>query len=164
MTKLRAPLTFAQATARVAGLVTYATMAQITRRKERAVRYWSEPDCKSAPTVLQALALDAAYRAAGGEDAPFLDTYALLLDVELQSQAACRVELATEIAETARECGEAIATSIAVASSNASPRATMRAVAEAEQAHSRTGALLRRLMSFLPAGAGPAASKSGGTL
>ena len=162
MTNLRAPLTFSDATVRVAGVLTYAAMARMVRKTERAVRYWSEEARGTTPTLAQALAFDAAYREAGGEGAPYRDAYDFQLGQAIARADACRLALSGEIADAARECGEAIAATILVTTSNASPRDTIRAAAEAEGAVVAMGRLVRRLASFLPAGVGPAARSSGG--
>ncbi|TPG14384.1 hypothetical protein [Sphingomonas oligophenolica] len=162
MTQLRAPLTFADAMTRVAGAIGWPAAARIVGRSQRAVRYWSEPGCRTTPTIAQALALDAAFQAAGGDGAPFMETYAFLLDARLCERTACRRALVDELAIAAREGGEAIALGLSVSHSNASPRDTLRAVAEAEEAHTAWGAVLRRMNSFLPIGAGSIAGRTGG--
>ena len=43
MTKERAPLTFAQAVTRVAGLLGWEEAARVVERSERTLRLWSEP-------------------------------------------------------------------------------------------------------------------------
>lgn len=163
MTNVRTPKTFADAMTRVAGLLDWEPCAKLVNRSTRCVRNWSEPSCSKRPTVEQALILDAAYLRAGGEIAPFRDTYDFLLDVRVTEQTACQRALAEDIATLALECGEAISFGMAVTHSNASPAAVHRAVAEATHAHTASAALLRRLTSFLPFGAGSHAGKAGGT-
>ncbi len=163
MTSLRAPLTFPAAMTRVAGVIGWPACATMARRSERAVRYWSEDRCQATPPVALALAFDAAYQAAGGDGAPFLDAFAHQLQVERDQQDACRRELAVAVADASSESGEAVAAAIALTYSNASPRLAHRALAEAEQAHSAWGRLIRRLTPFLPTGTGPIAGEIGGT-
>ncbi len=163
MTNLRTPKTFADAMTRVAGLLDWEACAALVNRSTRCVRNWSEPACRKRPTIEQALILDAAYLRAGGEIAPFRDTYEFLLDARVTEQTACQRALAQEIATVALECGEAISFGMAVTYSNASPAAVHRAVAEATHALTATAALLRRLHSFLSFGAGSHAGKLGGT-
>ncbi len=163
MTNLRAPLTFAMAMTRIGGLLDFDDAARIVGRSNRCVRSWSEPGGTKRPTVEQALKLDAAYLAAGGDSAPFLDAFAFQLQVRRARHAACQRALVTEIAQVAQECGDAVAASLELTASGASPRTVHRAVAEAEEAHKSTGALLRRLTSFLSFGAGPGAGITGGT-
>ena len=159
MTKPRAALTFAQAITRVCGLIGYPEAARITGRSDRAVRYWTEDDQDGQPTLTQALALDAAYRAAGGADAPILESYAAQLDVRLSDDIACRMELTAAIGTVAQEVGEALNHALAVTAPGASPAQVHRAITETQDAGGRIAVLLRRLGSFLKpavaAGAGP---------
>lgn len=163
MTQLRAPLTFPAAMTRVAGVIGWPACAAMAKRRDRTVRYWSEDSCKATPPIALALQLDAAYQAAGGEGAPFLDAFAHQLQVSREQQDACRRQLAEAVADASSESGDAVAAVITLTSSNASPRQALRALAEAEQAHSAWGRLIRRLTPFLPTGTGPIAGEIGGT-
>lgn len=163
MTSPRAPLTFAGAMTKVAGLIGWPACCAITGRKERTLRYWSEDSCDTAPTMLQALKLDAAYRGAGGDDSPFLDALAFQLDITVERQDACTRALIADIATVAQEWGDTVAAALTLTSSNASPLDAHRAFAEAQQAARAIDALMHRLASFLPAGAGPAAGNTGGS-
>ena len=163
MTNIRAPRTFAHAMTRVAGLLSWETCEKIVQRSNRTIRYWSEERSRKRPTVVQALQLDMAYRLAGGEDAPFLDTYLHQLDIRLEAATACHRLLAGDIATFARESGEAIAAGLAVTNSNASKHDIIRAVAEVEQVESALTAIRRRLASFVTFGAGSNAANAGGT-
>lgn len=162
MTHLRAPLTFPAAMTRVAGVIGWPACAKIAARRERTVRYWSEDSCKATPPVALALGFDAAYRAAGGDGAPFLDAFAHQLQLEIEQQDACRRQLAEAISEASSESGDAIAAAVALTVTNASPLQALRALAEAEQAHSAFGRLIRRLSLFLPSDKGSAAGNAGG--
>ncbi len=115
MTKLRAPLTFENCLARVAGHIGWAKVAEIVGQAERTVRNWSEPDTTAAIPLEAALKLDVAYHAAGGEGTPFLICYATRFDTE--SLAACpgREELLDAAARTALETGEAVSAALAAA-------------------------------------------------
>ncbi|MDB5663425.1 MAG: hypothetical protein JWN59_1763 [Sphingomonas bacterium] len=163
MTKLRTPLTFAQAVTRIAGLIGFDGAARVVDRKERIVRLWSEPDSGRSPTLDQARNLDAAYRAAGGEDAPLLDAYAFQLEVQVAVQDVCRRDLLQTIEEASRDAGEAISCSVAILDPAATPAQFHRALAEVEEAHGALSRLKRRITSFLPFGAGPTATKMGGS-
>ena len=163
MTQLRAPLTYPAAMTRVAGVLGWPVCAQMARRGVRAVRYWSQDNCTSSPTIAQALAYDAAYQAAGGEGAPFLDAFAFQLQGAREQHDACRRQLAEAIADASSEGGEAIAAAVALTVSNASPLQALRALAEAEQARSAVGQLIRCLQKFLPSGTGSAAGNTGGS-
>jgi hypothetical protein len=162
MTKVRAPLTFAQAITRVAGVVGWPAMAALTGRTERTVRYWSEDDQDGCPTLDQAFALDVAYRAAGGEGAPILESYAAQLDVHIAEIPACREELTTVIGSVAQEVGDAIHHALVVAVPGASPAQVHRAITETEEAQGRLTMLVRRLASFLTPAGGAGAGSMGG--
>lgn len=162
VTKPRTPHSWPDAVTRIAGRLGYDGAARAVAKSERLVRAWSDPDSNKRPSLDQALALSAAYAADGGEDAPFVDAFACQLDIVVAQRTACTRALTSEIAEAAREGGEAVAASLALIASNASPRDAMRAFAEVQQAEGRFAALGRRLASFLPIGAGPGAGNTGG--
>ncbi|HEX8446254.1 MAG TPA: hypothetical protein VF649_06535 [Sphingomonas sp.] len=162
MTKPRPALTFAQAVTRIAGLIGYPEAARLVGRSERTVRYWSEDDQDGEPRLQDALSLDLAWRAAGGDGAPILDSYAAQLDVAFADDLACRLELTTDIGLAAQDVGEAIQHALAVTASGASPAMVHRAIAETEEARGRLTSILRRLASFLkPAGVAGAGSVGG---
>lgn len=162
MTLLRIPFTFDDAMTRVAGVIGWAEAARIAGREVRTVRFWSEEGCTATPSIATAVKFDAAYRAAGGEGAPFAEAHAHILGKHIDRSDACRRALAEDLATAARETGEATAHAIIVATANASPRDTMRAIAEAEQGRNAMARLVRRLTSFLPTGAGSAGGYTGG--
>lgn len=162
MTKARIPVTFPNAITRIAGLITFEDAAQIVGRSDRCVRDWSDPLSSALPALDQALALDAAYRAAGGEGAPIAETYAAMLDAQLAAETACCAALTEDIARAASEFGDAVAAGLAVTGEGCGTITIRVAMQEAEQAHSATGAMLRRLHSFLPGGAGLRGGKTGG--
>ncbi|USI72694.1 hypothetical protein [Sphingomonas morindae] len=149
MTKPRAPLSFAQAVALIAGRVGYARLAHLVGRSERAVRYWSESECRTTPSLGQAKAMDLAWRAAGGAGFPMLESYARQLHSESLAARACAAGLAEDLAAVARETADAIATGIAVTRPGAGAGAIRHAIAEAEEASGATTRLLGRLKSFL---------------
>lgn len=150
MTQLRAPRTYPEAITRIAGVIGWDRVRQITGRAERSVRYWSQPNCKTVPPIDQAQRLDAAYIAEGGQGSPFFDAFEFQLGLQIARQEACTRELLAEIAIATKECGDAIAAALGVVSSNASPRSAHRAFAEAEEAARALDAVMRRLASFLP--------------
>lgn len=161
MTALRAPNTFAEAMTRVAGVIGWPTCATMAKRKERAVRYWSETACTATPSIGLALAYDAAYQAAGGDGAPFRDAYLFQFEEVTTRQGACRRQLADAIADVARESGEAIAATLEITQTNASPLSTLRASAEVGQLLAACNRLARRLVPFLPTGTGSLAGETG---
>lgn len=150
MTQLRAPRTYPDAITRIAGVIGWDKVKQITGRAERSVRYWSQPNCKTVPPIDQAQALDAAYIAAGGQGAPFFDAFEFQLGLQVQRETACTRELLDKIAIATKECGDALSAAMAVVSTNASPLSAHRAFAEAEEADRAINALMRLLSSFLP--------------
>jgi hypothetical protein len=158
----REPLSFPNATTRIAAVLGYGAMAGIAGRSERQVRKWSHPELADCPTIAQALALDAAHIAAGGQGSPFLETFAQLLNQEVGRQIACRVALTEEIGEVAKEVGDFVAAALALASPTAGSREAHRAMGEFEEASSAMAVAGRRLSSFLPSGAGPGAENLGG--
>jgi len=160
MTKVRAPLTFSLAVTTAVGLIGWDHAAKITRRSKRAVRYWSESDKASMPTLDQAIALDRAFIEAGGGFAPILESYARQLDVELSNTLACRAALADDIAQASLETADAISSSIHVMQHGASPTEIHHAIKETEEASGAVIRLLSRLKSFLP-GNGAGADNAG---
>ncbi|WCM29212.1 hypothetical protein NDN01_10135 [Sphingomonas sp. QA11] len=162
MTKLRAPLTFAAAVTRIAGILTFKGAARIVKRSTRCVYGWADPDAKSCPTLAQGLALDAAYRDAGGEGSPILEAYAFLLDIRVKAGAACRSALSGDLASVAKECGDAIASGIAVTQPGARPSDIHHALVEAEEARGALGKMMQRLKSFLSIDAGSFGESGGG--
>jgi hypothetical protein len=144
MTKLRAPASFEQAITRIAGLIGFEEIARITQRSDRAVRNWAEPGVNSLPTIAQALALDAAYRARGGADHPILECYAFRLDIDVKAlpdPQAIRLAAAT----AAKEGGEAISALIAASDPGASAAERARALLETQEAFTALNAAAARL-------------------
>lgn len=163
MTKLRTPLTFADAMTRVAGAIGWPECCRITGRADRTVRAWSDPETKTVPPIDQCRDLDVAYREAGGEGSPFLEAYEFQLGVHFDRQDACRRALSAEVGATMAEIGQALAAALVLTDPGASPRDALRAFAETQQADAAVATLLRRIASFLPSGAGLEAGRDGGT-
>lgn len=163
MTIERPAKTFAQAVTTVAGVIGWDAMRTITGRSDRAIRYWSQPNCKTTPMLHHAAALDAAYMAAGGQCAPFAEALAFAVDVEFQSDVACYRALAADTAQFVREAGELGAALIEAGQPGASPHAHSRALVEAQEVETALGALMRRLPRFFQFGAGSHSEKTGGT-
>lgn len=107
MTKLRDALTFEDAVIKIVALIGWNGAAAAVNKTERLVRYWSDPDDDKAPTIEQALKLDAAYASKGGEGAPFLSAYAYQLELTGfgSSTSDALVHL---VAKAAKETGEAV--------------------------------------------------------
>lgn len=109
MTKPRAPLSFEQALARIAGQLAdgYNTMGAITGRCASTVRAWGDPDRREEIPLPAACALDLAYVEAGGDGAPLHEAYTHQLEQAALLQWAAGRELARHAAQVIKECGEA---------------------------------------------------------
>lgn len=163
MTKLRTPRTWADATHRVGDTIGYDVAANAVGKSESLIRQWSNPDSDKRPSIDQALTLDAAYLAAGGEEPPHLQAFEFQLGAATDRKAACSRALAAEVATIARETGDAVAAAMVLITSTASNRDVHRAFAEAQELARAADALLRRVASFLPSNLVPDAGKLGGT-
>lgn len=133
MTKERPALSFELALTKIAGLITWKRVAEITGQAERTVRNWSDPDTSATMTIDAALRLDAEFRAAGGAGAPLFQVYGLRLEAETGEACADSHRLAQLTARAAIEGGEAIAALIAAAQPGASRQILARAELEAEE-------------------------------
>lgn len=109
MTKLRAPLSIDAALARIAGHLPggWDDMATAAGRQAHTIRAWGDPAKADAIPLPCAIALDVAYRKAGGHGAPLFDAYEALLDIALAEQFADQIELAHVTAHAIREVGQA---------------------------------------------------------
>lgn len=143
MTKLRGPLTYDAALARIAGLVGWSAMATATDRADRTVRNWGDPDASESCPIECAELLDLAFQAAGGEGAPMFETYARRLDVARAERFADERQLSICTSTVAREAGEAVAALITASMPGGSERDRTHALREVEQ-------LLNAASSTLP--------------
>jgi len=75
MTYARAPLTFEAALDMIVARIGQRTALSVVNRARRTVADWSNPHHTASVPIEAALALDGAWRAAGGAGAPLLDTY-----------------------------------------------------------------------------------------
>lgn len=150
MTKRRPPLSIDAALARIAGQLEdgWNDMANACSRQPGTVRAWGDPDRREKIPVEDAIVLDLAFRAAGGEGAPIFETYAHMLEAEGASWFADQIALGRYAAEVIRECGEAGSAVVLSAQPGASARQRREALREVEEA---IGVLTRaRLMLGLP--------------
>lgn len=130
MTKAREPSTFEDAILRIVDRIGWAAAADAVGKGERVVRNWSDPDMDRQPSIEDALALDKAYRSAGGGDPPpMLAVYLTLIDRH-QAPVADAAEIAAATGAAAKEMGEAIAAAVAASQPGADGRT--RAVADKE--------------------------------
>ena len=133
MTKRREPLTYQLTLTKVASLIGWDRCGAICGVSERAVRYWSDPECETEIRMIDAERLDRAFMEAGGDHAPFHHLAALRLELAAREGEQV-VSLARLAGQCAKEAGEAVA-ALVDASSNASDPAVRRAAkAEVEQA------------------------------
>ena len=132
MTKRREPLTYHHALTQIAALIGWDRCAAICGVSERAVRYWSDPDCETEIRMLDAERLDRAFLSAGGDHAPFHRLYSLRL--EIAAREAEGRNFALLAANAAKEGGEAVAALIVAGSDPSCPRARRIALTEMEQA------------------------------
>ena len=129
--------------------------APIVGRTASCVRDWGNDQTTSCPSWAQAIALDAAYRAAGGEGAPLFEAYAAQLDLAFNHLVACQKELARDLAEASREVGEALGAAALLIVPGCTPGQVQTAVIEIDQAETRLARMRRRVTSFIKPGAGP---------
>lgn len=162
VTKRRTPLTFSSAIAKIGAYLGYDVAGAACGRSDRSVYAWADPKEECLPTLSQAMALERAYRVAGGEGSPIFEAFGHQIDLAIIAQSSERAALADDYATLARECGEAIATGIAVAQAGSGDREVHAALTEAEHVHTAIGSAMRRLKSFLTSGAGPLGGKTGG--
>lgn len=136
MTKHRAPLTIDAALARVAGQLPggWADMATATERSESLVRAWGDPERREQIPICDAITLDLAYRAAGGDGAPLFETYAWQLDQAGVFRFSDEIALGRIAAEAIREGGEANAALVLAAQPGSTDRERREAAREVKQA------------------------------
>jgi hypothetical protein len=163
MTLVRDPLTWADAATKVSDIIGWAEVARLMGLTERAVQFWGQPNHKAKPTLDQAVLLDTACRLAGSAEAPFMDLFASLLDIQVKREVACQTKLAEDSAAFVREAGELGAALFQATRPGASRRDHNRALVEAQQVETALGALMRRLPSFLQFGAGSLSGNYGGS-
>ncbi|HEX8583033.1 MAG TPA: hypothetical protein VF680_01320 [Allosphingosinicella sp.] len=150
MTKLRPPLTYENALARIADRIGWARVAKLAGLGERAVRNWGDPDI--GPSAGAAISLDLAerldteFRAAGGEDSPLLQCFAIRIDEAAIAAVTDMTDIIISVGIGAQEHGEAAAATLAAAVPGADPRLKVIAERELEQciiANTNTLAKLR---------------------
>jgi len=146
----------------IAGRIDYPEMALLVGKSESLVRKWSDPRAGRAPTLAQAMALDAAYLAVGGDRAPILSAYSHIVDVRVAAETACLTQLRADVATASREFGEAMAFTIEAAEQGASDHTILLAQREVEQARTVMAVIGRRLSSFLTLRRGAGSGKPGG--
>ena len=136
MTKRRPPLSIDAALARIAGHIPggYAEMARVVERSEGMLRAYGDPDRRELLPMEDGIALDLAYRAAGGEGAPLFEAYAHKLDSAGVDFFADQIALGLEAVKLIRECSDAEAAMVIAAQPGATPRDRANATREIEEA------------------------------
>lgn len=163
MTKTVLPFTFTDAAKRTIARIGEAEAAQLVGKSVATLEAWRLDDNPRWPRIDQALALDLAYAAAGGDGSPFLDAFQVAVSVASIERDACRTALATTIATLAKDSGELLAASIAVIHPDATQREVDRALVEAQDVVTGADSVVRQLKSFSRRGAGSRPEKAGGS-
>ncbi|MBD8548030.1 hypothetical protein [Sphingomonas sp. CFBP 8760] len=145
MTKLRDPMTIENALDFVIGVLKIEHAAEVTGRERGYLRSLSDPDSRYRLTIEDALKLDLAYAAAGGDGAPLYETYGLLLGAARAKRFSCEAEIARHTVEVIREGGEAHAALVALSIPGATDADRRNALREIEQAN----AALTRVVHLL---------------
>ncbi|WP_121120075.1 hypothetical protein [Croceibacterium ferulae] len=149
MTKVRDPYDFPKAIQTIGKLIGWDVAGAMFGVTGRAVEFWGDDDKGTLPTLAQAFALDAAYVAAGGNYAPILESYARQFDAKLVQAVACRLLLARDVAELARESGKAMSECIAALDPNATPAQLKKALTEIEQVDAIIPRIAGRIKALL---------------
>lgn len=134
MTKARDPLTIADAVTDIAKELGWEQTAALFGVTVRTVAYWSDPEDLREPSLKQALALDAAYRAKTGSDhAPIQAAYAFQLDL-LHAPVGNRAHLRQLVGTMAKESGDAVFALVQASEDPANPNVIKDAVREIDEA------------------------------
>lgn len=147
MTILRKPATFARALNDIAQLLGWDGCADVLGKSESHVRKLGAPDTEREISLRDAVRLDTAYRRAGGDGAPLIECYALKLDMHVPAQPSGPDCMLISAAQTAKECGEAVAAAIELAQKSKDPGARLRATREVEEAITELSRLLTRIVA-----------------
>ncbi len=150
MTALRDPDGCAHAVRRIEGqLGSFEAVAAVVGRSVGCVSDWASGKRTACPSWAQSIALDAAYRAAGGEGAPLYEAYGKQLDLSVKEITACHAALAEQLAEASREVGEALGAAMRLTVPGFSPDQARIADIELDEAETRFKSLRRLIKSFL---------------
>lgn len=133
MTKLRGPLSYDSALARIAGVIGWPAMATATGRADRTVRNWGDPDAPESCPIECAELLDLAFQAAGGDGAPMFETYARRLEIARAERFADERQLSIFTSTVAKEAGEAVAALITASLPGGSARDRTNAAQQVEE-------------------------------
>jgi hypothetical protein len=134
MTKVRQPATIEDALFRVLGLVGLEQCAALLNREPGYLRSLSDPTTRYRVTVEDALKLDVAYEAAGGQGAPIRDTYNLLYDAARAEPFADKAALGRVAIDALKEGSEAQLALVVAAQPGATQADRDHAAREVQQA------------------------------
>lgn len=134
MTKQREPLTYHRTLTTIAALIGWDRCGAICGVTERAIRYWSDPDCETEIRMIDAERLDRAYVEHGGNHHPFHQLFTLRLDIAARASSDTAQELAIIAATAAKEAGEAVAALIEASNKAGCVRTRRRTRQEVEEA------------------------------
>lgn len=147
MTIPRKPVTFARAMEEIASLLGWDGCGEVLDKSESQVRKLGAPGTDREISLRDAVRLDTAYIAAGGEGAPLLECYALKLNLRVAKQQDDVSCMLTGAAKAAKESGEAVAAAIDLAGRVDDPKARLNACREIEEAITELTRLLARVAS-----------------
>lgn len=145
MTKARKPVTFDRAILRIVDRIGWESAAETVGKVEKVVRNWSDPDMDRAPSLAEAVRLDAAFLDAGGGEPPLMAVYQLLLD-RARTPDPDMAALVAAVSASVKEGGEGHAAAMAALSPTAAPHLRAQAVAELDEAIS-AASRLRKLLA-----------------
>ena len=145
MTIPRQPITFENALWQIAALLGWDGCAAVLGKSESQVRKLGTPGVEREISLRDALRLDAAFRAAGGDGAPLLECYAIKLDLKIPVEPAAPACMIVGAGRAAKESGEAVAAAIELAHNANDPRARVNACREIEEAITELTRLLTRI-------------------
>lgn len=134
--KRRPPLSIHAALARIVGQLPrdYDEAGEVTGRQAGTIRAYGDPDRREEIPVTDAIALDLAYMAAGGEGAPIFEAYAHKLELAELAQFADRIALHKQVVRVIQEGGEAHAALVRACQADATPFDRATALREAGEA------------------------------
>lgn len=136
MTKVRAPLTVDAALSRIAGQLEggWEEMGRAVDKSASYLRACGDPERREKLSIDDAIVLDLAYEASGGEGYPLYMTYEAKLELAQAERFACRFALLRRTAALIKEGGEAhsaLARACLPDATEADFRAAQRELAEA---------------------------------
>lgn len=133
MTKRRAPLSFEHALTIVAARLGWEKTAAIVGQKPRTVRNWSDPDTSAEISLDDAMKLDVAFVADGGDGPPFHHVYAARLEAAAAAAVSSSAAIIALAGAAAKESGEAVAATLIAARPDASAGELALAARELEE-------------------------------